>query len=450
MSVLWLSASLSRTAWRTPEDTSIAAFRFIHTADIHLDSPLRSLALRNPDLADLIGTATRAAFSAIIDLCLDEGVDALVIAGDLYDGDQTSMKTARFLAGELGRLASAGIRAFIIRGNHDALSKVSRELVLPDLVKLFGGRPEHVLIDRARGERPVAIHGLSFAQPTAPESLLPRFGQAVPDAINIGILHTSLGGAPGHDPYAPCSPDDLLATGYDYWALGHIHSRAVVTGEGGRGVVVMPGMPQGRDINEDGPKSVTLASIADDGRVSLEERRTALAEFARVGIDAGGLAEWSDLAQAITAALKQARDRSDAPELVVRLGFSGATPLAWRMRRDADLLRTEAEERAAQTGAVWIEKLEIGCTPPAAAGGPATDPLHELKALMDSAILGSDGFEAALATLADALQAQLPTDLRDLFGTDEAQTRALRADLAREGAEEVLARLQSGSGSGTG
>ena len=115
-------------------------FRFVHTADIHLDSPLRSLALRNPELADLIGTATRLAFVNVIDLCLEEQVDALMIAGDLYDGDQTSMKTAGFLAAQIKRLDEAGIQTFIIRGNHDALSKITKELVLPHSVKVFGGR----------------------------------------------------------------------------------------------------------------------------------------------------------------------------------------------------------------------------------------------------------------------------------------------------------------------
>jgi len=402
--------------------------------------------LRNSDLADLVGGATRQAFSSIIDLCINERVDTLLIAGDLYDGDQTSMKTARFLAGELGRLAKAGIRTFIIRGNHDALSRISRELVLPDLVKLFGGRAEHVLIERGQGEKPVAIHGLSFAQPTAPESLLPKYADAIPDAINIGIMHSSLGGAPGHDPYAPCSPADLQATGYDYWALGHIHKRSVITGPT---TIVMPGMPQGRDINEDGPKSVTLVSITDDGTVSLEEKQTALAEFARATIDAGGLAEWGDLAQAITDALKQARANSAAPELVVRLAIEGETPLAWRMRRDADLLVAEAEERAAQIGAIWVEKLDIDCSPPKSANQASNDPLHELRALIENGILDSGGYETALASVADTLQAQLPTDLRDLFGMDEAQTRARHIELAREGANDVLARLQSAAGSGS-
>nr|WP_097104676.1 DNA repair exonuclease [Hoeflea halophila] len=422
----------------------MTAFRFIHTADIHLDSPLRSLALRNPELADLIGGATRQAFSTIIDLCISERVDALVIAGDLYDGDQTSMKTARFLAGELGRLANAGIRTFIIRGNHDALSRISRELVLPGEVKLFGGRAEHVMIERDQGEKPVAIHGLSFAQPTAPESLLPKHAGAVPDAINIGIMHTSLGGAPGHDAYAPCSPAELQATGFDYWALGHIHKRSVLTGST---TIVMPGMPQGRDINEDGPKSATLVSISADGSVSLEEKPTALAEFSRISVGAGGLSDWTDLAHTLSHALKQARAASAAPELVARIGFTGETALAWRMRRDADLLLAEAEERAAQIGGIWVEKLEIGCTPPTNAQTSTADPLHELRSLIDSGILNSGAFETALSEVADTLQGQLPADLRDLFGTDETETRARRMELARQGTHDVLARLQASSGS---
>src|ERR1700710_2682944 len=150
-------------------------YRFVHAADIHLDSPLRSLALRDPELAALIGNATRRAFVAIVNLCLEEQVDALLLAGDLYDGEQTSMKTARFLAEQLRRLDAAGIKVFIIRGNHDALSKITKELVLPENVHLFGGRADVVEISRDRGERPIAIHGLSFARPQAPESLLVKY-----------------------------------------------------------------------------------------------------------------------------------------------------------------------------------------------------------------------------------------------------------------------------------
>jgi exonuclease SbcD len=410
-----------------------------------LDSPLRSLALRDPDLADLIGTATRTTFSRIIDLCLDEKVDALVIAGDLYDGEQTSMKTARFLAGELGRLADAGIATYIIRGNHDSLSRITRELVLPDTVKLFGGRAECVTINRGPGEKPVAIHGLSFSDTTAPESLLPRFKPAVADAINVGILHTSLGGAPGHDPYAPCSPADLHATGYNYWALGHIHKRAVIEGAS---TIVMPGIPQGRDINEDGPKSVTLVSIDDDQTVTLEEKRLALAEFQRVRINAGQSTEWEELVLSISAGLEQVRKNASAAELVVRLELTGTTPLAWRMRRDADVLLAECQQRASRIGSVWIEKLELDCQPPGATASPGADPLVELQTLIADRVLESEGFNLAYNALAEQLQAQLPTDLRDLFGSTEAQSAQTLQDLSRDGAADVFARLRAGSSDG--
>ena len=187
-----------------PKEDDIAAYRFVHAADLHLDSPLRSLALRDPDLAELIGNATRRAFVRIVDLCLDEQVDALLLAGDLYDGEQTSMKTARFLGDQVRRLHEAGVAVFVIRGNHDALSRITKELILPDSVKVFGGRAETVEVERASGDFPVAIHGLSFAQPQAPESLVGKYKPAVEGAANIGILHTSLAGSAGHDPYAPC------------------------------------------------------------------------------------------------------------------------------------------------------------------------------------------------------------------------------------------------------
>ncbi len=352
------------------------------------------------------------------------------------------MKTARFLAGELSRLSKAGIRTFIIRGNHDAMSRVTKELVLPASVRLFGGTADTVMIERSTGDRPVAIHGLSFASPRAPDNLVPRYKPVVADAINIGMLHTSLGGAPGHDSYAPCSPADLEATGYDYWALGHIHKRAVIEGAS---TIVMPGIPQGRDINEEGPKSVTLVSIDNDRTVTLEEKPLALAEFKRVRMDVSGLSDWADLAHAINRGLASARENTAAAELVARIELHGATPLAWRMHRDSDLLLTEAKQQGSRTGNTWIEKLAIECDTPVAAHTTAeADPLVELQSLIADRVIGSAGFEAALGSLANQLQGQLPADLRNVFGADEAETRATLQDLTRDGVTDVLARLRAG------
>lgn len=421
----------------------MAAFRFIHSADVHLDSPLRSLALRDPALGALIGNATRQAFVGIIDLCLKERVDALVLAGDLYDGDQTSMKTARFFAAQLRRLDEAGIRVFIVRGNHDALSRITKELTLPERVKVFGGRAETILLERA-GEGPtVAIHGLSFAQPHAPDSLLAKYKPPVDGAVNIGILHTSLAGAPGHDNYAPCSIADLDATGFDYWALGHVHKRSVVQGTA---TIVMPGMPQGRDINEAGPKSVTLVTITDGGSIDIEERRTSIAQFERVAFDVSGIDDWRDLIAAFDTAIEHVREAATSEHLVARILVSGSGPLAWRVRADHDLLKAEMDERASIVGSCWIEKVDIGCAPSGEMADASDNPIVEMRRLIRDTVIASDGFEAQVAAIAEELRGQLPRECRDLLGEDEATFRARLADLIAAGADDVLARLHAGTG----
>ncbi|KRE11711.1 serine/threonine protein phosphatase [Bosea sp. Root483D1] len=420
-------------------------YRFVHAADIHLDSPLRSLAMRDPNIADLIGNATRRAFVRVVDLCLDEQVDALLLAGDLYDGDQTSMKTARFLAEQLRRLHEAGIRVFVIRGNHDALSRISKELTLPESVKLFGGRAEAIAIERDSGQFPVAIHGLSFAQPHAPESLLGKYRPPIEGAVNIGLMHTSLAGAAGHDLYAPCSLADLQGAGFRYWALGHVHKRAVV--EGGC-AIVMPGMPQGRDINEAGAKSVSLVTIGDDRSVRIEERVTSIAQFERVVVDATGIDDWRDLVAALARALEQARGDVTLEHLVARLRVTGATPLAWRIRRDLDLLKTEADDRASVIGSCWVEKLEVDCRAPGAVAGASADPLTELRRLIDEEVIGSDAYQTEVAAIAEELRTQLPQECRGMLGSDEQAFKAAIAVLVKDGSEDVLARLHAGAEGG--
>lgn len=419
------------------------SFRFVHAADIHLDSPLRSLALRDPALAELIGNATRRAFVSVVNLCLDEQVDALLLSGDLYDGEQTSMKTARFLADQIQKLHEADIKVFIIRGNHDALSRITRELTFPEgSVTVFGGRAAAVPIERDRGALPVVIHGISFAQPHAPESLLNRFKPPVAGAVNIGLLHTSLDGSPGHDPYAPCGLADLQAAGFRYWALGHIHKRAATAGET---TVVMPGMPQGRDINEAGAKSVTLATITDDGSIVLEEHPTSVAQFERVTVRLGGIEDWGDMVRALRQALEQARRGVRSEHLVARLHLTGATPLLWRLRRDVDLLRTEAEGQAAAVGKSWIDRLEIDCQASGAISDSSphaeADPLDELRRLMGE-VMQDDAYRAEITSIAEELCNQLPVECRSLLGADEDTFAANLAEATRDGIDDVLARLK--------
>lgn len=417
------------------------AFRFVHTADLHLDSPLKSLAFRDPGLATAVGSATRTVFTAIVDLCLAERVDALLIAGDLYDGHQTSMKTARFLVGQFGRLHAAGVRVFLIRGNHDAESRITNELVFPDSVTLLRNRTDTVELQA--GSLPVAIHGISFAEPRAPKSLLPQFAPPVAGAVNIGLMHTSLGGTEGHDTYAPCALADLDGSGFAYWALGHVHVRAQ---HQGRATVVMPGIPQGRDVGEAGPRSVTLVTVGDDGRVALAEHATGIARFDRLPVDLDGAADWSEVTGRIEDALREARRSMTEPHLVLRPTLRGASPLGWRIRRDRDLLMQQAMAEAESLGTVWIDKLELDLSD-GASPVQTTGPIADLARLMDG-MADDPAVLAAIEAEMDILIKALPRDagLRDRFGGDPAAQAALRLTLLREGAAEVRAHLSGAEG----
>ena len=412
-------------------------FRFIHTADLHLDSPLSSLALRNGELGELVRGATRKALERIVDLAIAEGVDALIVAGDLYDGSQTSMATALFLMGEMRRLDAAGVRVFLIRGNHDAQSQITRELTFPPNVHVFDGRGKPVRAGTLAGGREIHVHGISFAQPHAPGSLLPAFRAPVADAVNIGLMHTSLAGASRHDPYAPVGIADLAAHGFDYWALGHVHQRRV---HAQSPWIVMPGNPQGRDINEGGPKGVTLATIADDGAITLEERPTAIAVFERLAVDLAGVEDWRGMLERAEAVLGEAKAAAGGAHLVARLALTGGTPLAWRLRRDEDLLLGDLQNLADSLGECWIEAVELAVAAPQASSADA-GPLAELARLMQDDVVASHAYREELReTLGDLLR-QLPREARVLLAPDEAAEEALLSALAVDGSEAVLARL---------
>jgi len=253
-------------------------FRFVHSADLHLDSPLKSLARRDADLASFVAKATREALNRTIDLCLTEQVDALLLAGDIYDSHNPSVSAVGFFHRELNRLKDSGIRVFLIRGNHDHHAKLTAVMDLPEHVVEFVGNKKIEILK----EHDVAIHGVSFKEEHATESALRGFKAPDDNCRNIALLHTSLGGSEGHDVYAPCSVAELDAMGFDYWALGHIHKREVT---GRSASIVMPGTPQGRDMGETGIKSVSLVTMNEKGQCDIEERVVSPIAFERITVD---------------------------------------------------------------------------------------------------------------------------------------------------------------------
>lgn len=402
--------------------------KILHTADVHLDSPLRSLALRDPELRERVRTASRAALTRIVDVALAEDVAALLIAGDLFDGAERSARTAAFLMRQMERLRDGGIAVFHIKGNHDAENPLTGEISLPDNVHVFDGRGGKV--ELATG---VWIHGVSFASRHAPDSLLPKFAAPVDGAVNIAMLHTSLSGAEGHDPYAPCAVGDLTAAGFDYWALGHVHRRQV---HAPAPWVVMPGTPQGRDIGEPGPKSATLLTIGET--IEIEEVSTSVVEFQHLSIDAGQADSDDALRDLIRQGLRDAAQALVSDSAVIRLTLTGQTPRRWQVLRDRDIWTDTAAQYARETGLLWLDKVIFDLADSAAPGHSATD---ELSAIM-AAIRTEPGFAEACRAQIEGILQEVPPQRRAALLPDEAALDGLAQRLARAGAERVLARMK--------
>ena len=408
--------------------------RILHTADLHLDSPLKSLALRDEDMRDRVQTATRTALVRIVDAALSENVSALLIAGDLFDGAARSAKTAAFLIQQLDRLGDAAIPVFYIKGNHDAENPITGEIDLPAHVHVFDGRGGKVQI----ADTNVWIHGVSFSGRHAPDSLLGKFGAPVPDAVNIGMLHTSLAGAAGHDTYAPCSVADLAKTGFDYWALGHIHTRRIYSTAP---YIVMPGIPQGRDINEAGAQSATMLTI-DAGAITIAEVPTSAVTFARHSIDVTGIETDSDLRNHLRQAVHDLAQGVTDDAGIVRLALTGQAARHWHILRDQALWDETIHTLARDTGRIWIDKISYDLQAPASdAANTATDELARIMA----AIQSETGFTTTMQDEVDAILSDLPGNIRATLLPDPAALNTLSQQITHQGATQMLARMKGAS-----
>ena len=335
-------------------------FRFIHAADLHLDSPLQGLEVHEGAPVSVLRGATRRAFENLVSLAIDEAVDFLLIAGDIYDGDWKDYSTGLFFRGQMVRLKEKGIPVYVISGNHDAASVISKKLTLPENVHVFSTRTAESL--EVEG-LPVVIHGRGFPSRAVPENLALEYPPSVPGKFNIGLLHTSLTGLPGHDTYAPCSVQDLRAKGYGYWALGHIHQPAVISEDPW---IVFAGNCQGRHIRETGPRGCQLVTVNDALEVESADRRPLdVVRWAVVNVDISGAEQEQAALQRVRAALSASVESAEGRLVATRVHLTGATPLHGGLHKNSQHWRAQLQALAQDFGedALWIERMSIGTTP---------------------------------------------------------------------------------------
>lgn len=330
-------------------------FRFIHAADIHLDSPLRGLERYEGAPVEQIRGATRQAFDNLVELAMEEQVAFVLLAGDLYDGDWRDYNTGLFFVDRMVRLREAGIRVYVIAGNHDAASQISRALRLPDNVHRFATRkPESLVLD----DLGVAIHGQGFASRSVTEDLSAGYPQGDPQLLNIGLLHTALNGRQGHEPYAPCSLDGLRSKGYQYWALGHVHAREEIARDPW---IVFPGNLQGRHVRETGAKGCTLVTV-EEGRIgAVDHRALDVLRWALCTVDVSGAADTDEVYDRVRGGLEAALRASDGRPVAARLVLVGSCAAHGRLHAESAHWIQEYRALATSLGGegLWVEKVVL-------------------------------------------------------------------------------------------
>jgi len=330
-------------------------FKFIHAADIHLDSPLVGLPRYQGPPVERLRDAIRQAFCNLIDLAIAERVAFILIAGDLYDGEWKDYKTGLFLASQMSRLRESGIPVLVIAGNHDASSQITKHLRMPDNVKILSTRkPETNVIE----ECGVAIHGQGFHTRAVMDDLSAAYPGPIPHLFNIGMLHTAIDGREGHDPYAPCSLQGLVSKGYDYWALGHVHKREILHRDPW---IIFAGNIQGRHARELGPKGCTLVTVRDGRVISADHQDLDLVRWTAIRVDASGVNSSDEVLSRVTRALKQEFDVNDGRTLATRIKIVGSCKAHGEFSVHPDHWTNEI--RAAATdlsnGEIWLERIDF-------------------------------------------------------------------------------------------
>ncbi len=385
--------------------------------------------MKDADIAELFMEAGRKAFSTLIDQAVEREVDFFVIAGDVYDGDWKDNKIGLFFNREVARLERAGIPVFLLKGNHDAESVITKTITLPRNVREFPvNRPGTFTLDHLK----VALHGQGFAERSATENLV--LGYPTPHAgwFNIGVLHTSLTGREQHAPYAPCSVEDLRSRGYDYWALGHVHEHEVVADDP---LVIFPGNLQGRNIREKGAKGAVLVSV-DDGAISHERIITDSARFADADVVVQPDDEPPMILQRIEKALEAIVDGMEGRPLALRIRLSGKNNHRRTLTANARDFHDEVQAACHRCHEdIWLEKVELRIDPVARdAVGEEQNQLG-LDGLLAIDALSPQMLEEAEARISE-IAARLPGGLgaHDLALGDDAAT------LLAEARDLVIAR----------
>ncbi|MCD1259131.1 DNA repair exonuclease [Paenibacillus athensensis] len=333
--------------------------RFLHAADLHLDSPFKGMATLPEPIRERVREATFDALRALVTLAERERVDFVVVSGDVYDLSDRSLRAQIRFQRALERLAAAHIPVYVIHGNHDPEDGRAAQLNWPQAVHFFASdRVETVAVEKPGRGVIAHVHGISYKTAAVHDNLALRFRGADPGVCQIALLHTNVDGDPAHGNYAPCTRRDLLDRGIDYWALGHVHTRQVLCDQP---AIVYPGNIQGRSVRETGPRGCYIVEIDETGRADLQFHALDAVRWYQETLSVQGLGTEQQLKDALLGRLEQVREQADGRSAVVRIVLEGRSAVGRLLRRGRALEELTAELRegeADRSRFVWLESID--------------------------------------------------------------------------------------------
>jgi exonuclease SbcD len=339
-------------------------FSFIHTADLHLDSPFTGLRQVDGTVASLIKDSTFRAFDNVVDLALRHKVDFLLVAGDVYDGSDRSLRAQLKFADGLQTLAQAGVRSFVCHGNHDPLDGWSAALRWPEGVHIFGPELESIPLTLG-GEDALVVHGISYPQSQIDEDFGKGFHRQGPYPFQIGLFHCSLGSDPAHETYALRTMDELVSADLDYWALGHVHTHRLL--KDGHPFIAYPGNTQGLHIREPGPRGCLVVQVDGQGTVNARFEPTDAVRWFSKNIQINDLETEADLIEALERTCDEIRHEAQGRPAIARITIVGRGALHPVLRRPqvvADLMERLRETGLASAPPLWIERIQVQTNTP--------------------------------------------------------------------------------------
>ncbi len=332
------------------------AIRFVHASDLHLDATFGGVDALDDKVAGALERSTLEALDRVVQLCVDRKADFLVIAGDLYNSADRSLRAELAFQRAMRRLADADIGAFVVHGNHDPVDGWSAGLELPESVVVFpADKVERREVVR-NGETICVVYGRSFPTRRVTENLALGFSREKSDPLAVAVLHANVGQREGWDNYAPCSVEDLRAADMDYWALGHIHVAGRVSDDP---PAVYAGSTQGLDPNETGLRGCYVVDLDSNGATE-EFVETASVRWHVQEIDASGLSSLDELRAALEKTCAAIRESSGDRPTVVKLGLAGRSEIHADLARPGvlrDLTNDLRQEQLEIEPWIWVDRL---------------------------------------------------------------------------------------------